>query len=178
MNRISRKALIPLATALAAGAVAIGSGATFTSQTDSATSFTTGTLSQSNDHAVVFNAAAMKPGDTYNGTVTIKNTGSLAQNFNLTESKQANPFGAYLQLTISENGTTLWTGDFDKLPAAGVALSPTTGWAKDEAHTYKFAVALSADTPNGVQGGTNYQGAAASATFTWNGTQTAGQTYN
>src|SRR4051794_36611993 len=73
MIHIRRKALIPLATALAAGAVAIGSGATFTSSSNGAASFTTGTLTQTNDHAVVFNAANMKPGDSTTGTVAITN---------------------------------------------------------------------------------------------------------
>ena len=39
-----RKILIPLATLLAAGAVAVGSGATFTSTTMSASAVTAGTL--------------------------------------------------------------------------------------------------------------------------------------
>jgi hypothetical protein len=164
MTRLRRKALIPLATALAAGAVAVGSGATFTSTSSSTASFTTGTLSQSNDHSVIFNAGTMKPGDSATGTVTITNTGSLAQQFNLTESGASNPFGSALQLTISDGATQVWAGNFDALPTSGVSLAPTA-WAAGASHTYTFKVTLDSSVGNGLQGQT------AAATFTWNGTQ-------
>jgi len=164
MIRVRRKALIPLATALAAGAVAIGSGATFTSSTSSTSSFTTGTLSQGNDHSVIFDAGNMKPGDSATGSVTITNTGSLAQQFNLAESGATNPFGGALQLTIADGSTQLYNGAFDALPTSGVNLTPAS-WATGSAHTYTFTVTLAQSVDNNLQGKT------AAATFTWNGTQ-------
>src|SRR5690606_16845730 len=56
----SKKVLVPLATLLAAGAIAVGSGASFTSTTENTISaVTSGTLEQSNskDNAAVFNLA-------------------------------------------------------------------------------------------------------------------------
>ena len=80
-RRNRRKVLVPLTTVLVAGAVAVGSGATFTSTTDNTiSSVTSGTLTHTNskDRAAIFNLPAnLKPGDVVNGTVTITNTGSL-----------------------------------------------------------------------------------------------------
>ena len=170
MTRINRKALIPLATALAAGAVAIGSGATFTSQSNSATSFTTGTLKQTNDHAAIFNATNMKPGDSATGTVTISNTGSLAQSFTLDESGVTNNLGKNtlgaenLSLKVVADGDTahpLYNGDFSSLGSVPLGtFAATTG-----SHTYTFTVTLDPSTGNA------FQSKDASATFTWNGTQ-------
>lgn len=170
---VSRKALIPLATALAAGAVAIGSGATFTSQTDSATSFTTGTLKQTNstgNNGAIFSATNMKPGDTATGTVTITNTGSLAQSFTLDESTVVNNLGATAQgaenlsLKVVADGDTthpLYNGDFSSLGSIPLG----TFAANTGSHTYTFTVTLDPSTGNA------FQNKDASATFTWNGTQ-------
>ena len=60
-----KRAIVGLATILAATAVAVGSGATFTSETANAeSSFVSGTLTQSNskDGVAIVTGANMKPG--------------------------------------------------------------------------------------------------------------------
>ncbi|MBD8608868.1 hypothetical protein IFT73_18580, partial [Aeromicrobium sp. CFBP 8757] len=84
----TKKILLPLATLVAAGAIAVGSGATFTSTSaNTISSVTSGTLTQSNSkaNAAIFNLTNIKPGDVVNGSLTIKNTGSLPATFSLTE---------------------------------------------------------------------------------------------
>ena len=79
-----RKAVAALATMLAAGAVAVGSGATFTTQTHNTVSgVTAGNLKQTNSKAdkAVLNLANIKPGDSVTGSVTITNTGSIGALF-------------------------------------------------------------------------------------------------
>lgn len=80
------KILIPLATALAAGAIAIGSGATLSSQSaNTGNAYTAGTLIQSNAvTGALFNLINLKPGDQITKTVTLKNTGTLPARFSLT----------------------------------------------------------------------------------------------
>jgi len=178
---MNRKILVPLATVLAASAVAVGSGATFTSQTGNTVSaVTSGTLTQSNskDGKAIFTLTNMKPGDTLTGSLTLTNTGSLPATFSLTETSSTNGFGSLgtpavndLSLMISEpSGAPVYSGDFGGL-ADGV--KNTLGvWQPNEAHTYVFTVKLSQDAPNADQGKT------ASASYAWDSVQLAGQTFN
>lgn len=186
------KILLPLATLVAAGAIAIGSGASFTSSSENTiSSVTTGTLTQSNskDKQAIFSVANMKPGDGQVGTVTITNTGTLAGNFTLTQAGAVNPFGTYLTLSIKRVGDTeaLWTGPFDTLPKAGIDLgrfdvkkgaTPKLG---EDANGYIFTVSLDKETPNSVTDPvtkieTVLQGATASSTFKWDAIQDAART--
>lgn len=89
------KILVPLATLAAAGAIAVGSGATFTSESNNTISaVTSGSLTHTNskDDQAVFNLPTMKPGDTVNGTLTLTNTGTLPAAFSLTETGSTNGF--------------------------------------------------------------------------------------
>ncbi|QIK67259.1 hypothetical protein G7072_13695 [Nocardioides sp. HDW12B] len=176
---MNRKILVPLATALAAGAVAVGSGATFSSQTGNTISaVTTGTLEHTNskNNAAIFTLDNMKPGDTVNGTVTLKNTGSLPASFSLTEVSSTNAFSnkaapnaavSNLSLSITDTGSgaTVYSGNFGGLvDGTAVALGAGT-WAPQEAHTYKFSVTLDS-------GATNVdQNKSAGAVYQWNSTQ-------
>ncbi len=93
----TKKVLLPLATLLAAGAVAIGSGATFTSSTaNTISSVTSGTLTHTNskNNAAVFSLSNIKPGDVVNGSLTITNTGSLPASFSLTETSSTGQHAA------------------------------------------------------------------------------------
>src|SRR5690349_12853036 len=107
MNITARKILVPLATLVAAGAVAVGSGATFTSTSGNTISaVTAGTLTQSNSKAdqAIFSLTNLKPGDVLNGSLTLTNTGSLPGRFSLTEVSSANTFaGSNLTLDIVDN---------------------------------------------------------------------------
>lgn len=172
----SRKVLVPLATLLAAGAVAVGSGATFTSTTGNTISaVTSGTLTQTNskDNAAIFNLVDMKPGDTLNGTLTISNTGSLPAKFSLTEVSSANGFtGENLKLTITNTTTStqVYSGTFGGLEdgiAKGLGV-----FAKGEANSYRFTVVLDPNTPNADQGKT------ASASYKWDAVQLDAETFN
>ena len=174
--QMSKKVLLPLATMAAAGAIAVGSGATFTSQSNNTVSaVTSGTLSQSNtkDGGAVFNLTNMKPGDTLNGSLTLTNTGSLPATFSLTETASTNGFtGDNLSLVITNTttGTPVYSGTFGGL---------VDGTKNDlgvvqpgVANTYKFTVKLATTTPNADQGKT------ASASYQWDSIQLNGETFN
>jgi spore coat-associated protein N len=171
--RRGRRVLVPLATLLAAGAVAVGSGATFTSTSSNAASgVTSGTLSQTNSAAdqAIFNLTNIKPGDTVTGELTLKNTGSLDAAFSLVEESSTNGFSTNnLTLTVTDkaSGTQVYTGSFGGLDD-GVK-TPLGTFKADEAHTYVFAVTLKETAPNADQG------KAASATYRWESVQLGGQ---
>jgi len=172
--RRGRRVLVPLATLLAAGAVAVGSGATFTSTSSNAMSgVASGTLSQSNSAATkaIFNLTDMKPGDTVTGQLTLTNTGSIPATFSLTEKSSTNSFSTgNLGLKIEDTtaGTTVFDGKFgelvdDRKNELGV-------FNKDEAHTYKFTVTLKEAANNNDD-----QGKAASAVYEWDSVQLGGE---
>ena len=171
-NRRGRRALIPLATLAAAGALAVGSGANFVSQSvNPSSAVASGTLLQSNSkaNAAIFNVSNIKPGDTVNGDVTITNTGTLPEVMTLSE-VATNGFvdKTNLQLTITQGSSTIDTGEFGKLASTvlGAAFNP------NEARTYRFSVTLKPSAGNAEQG------KSASATYTWDGSQTAAVTTN
>ena len=172
----TRKILVPLATLVAAGAVAVGSGATFTSQTSNTiSSVTAGTLTQSNSKAdaAIFNLTNMKPGDTLNGSLTITNTGSLPAAFSLTETSSTNAFtGSYLTLDITNTttGASVYSGTFGGLVDGDKTALGTV--AAGAANNYRFTVKLAQDAPN------SEQGKAASAAYQWDSVQLAADTFD
>lgn len=176
MTSKTRKLLVPLATLVAAGAIAVGSGATFTSTSGNTISaVTAGTLSQSNSKAdqAIFNLSNLKPGDTVNGSLTLTNTGSLPAAFSLTEVSSANGFsGSNLSLAIVDTttGSTVYSGTFGGLTDG--AKNELGTWAPGAAHAFKFTVRLSADTLDADQG------KSANATFKWDSVQLDGETFN
>src|SRR5689334_13294781 len=159
--------LLPLATAAMAGALAVGSGATFSSTTgNTASAVTTGTLTQTNSkaNAAIFSLTNMKPGDSVYGTVTITNSGSLKAAMSLVETAGANGFSsaALLQETIVDvtNASVpvpVYSGNFG---AAGTKALGT--FNAGEARTYKVTVTLDSAATNTEQGKT------ASASYAWN----------
>jgi spore coat-associated protein N len=179
-SKMNRKVLVPLATLVAAGAVTVGSGATFTSTTDNTTSsVTAGRLEHTNskNNAAVFTINKIKPGDVVNGKLTITNSGNLPATFTLREPASTNNFGApavgaanYLHLKITDDtaSTTVFDGDFGAL---GNAELKSLGQIDPGlAHTYTFAVSLDAAASNSQQGLT------AGAEYQWVSTQLAGET--
>ncbi|HSE71236.1 MAG TPA: TasA family protein [Nocardioidaceae bacterium] len=171
-----RKVLVPLATMLAAGAIAVGSGASFTSESgNSSSAVTSGTLKQSNSkaNAAIFTIPNMKPGDTVNSTLTLTNTGTLPATFSLKETVSANEFaGANLSLRITNTttGEVVYDGTFGGL--ADGEEQDLGEWAATEANTFEFKVHLATTTPNTDQGKT------ASASYTWHSVQLDGQTFD
>lgn len=121
MSSTTKKVLFPLAALLAAGALAVGSGATFSSESSNTiSSVTSGTLLHTNSKngAQIFGLTNLKPGDTLNGSLTITNTGSLPATFSLNETSSTNAFGdGYLTLVIKNTttGATVYSGNFGGL---------------------------------------------------------------
>ncbi len=172
--RSRKRILLPLAGLAVAAAIAVGSGADFVSNSvNAANAYSTGTLEQTNSKSgsAIFDLSNLKPGDTVNGKVTIKNSGTLAADFTLTEDA-VNGFAtkSNLTLVVTQTGvsTPVWTGTFGALTTSG-PLSLGT-FAAGEAREYTFSVTLAQSATNAEQGKT------ASASYSWNSTQTAATT--
>ena len=170
----SRKILVPLATVLAAGTVAVGSGATFTSATNNTLSaVTSGTLAQSNskDQAAIFGLENLKPGDTVIGYLSVTNTGSLPAKFSLTEVSSVNGFtgsNLTLKITNTTTNTQVYSGTFGGLTDG--AKNDLGTVAPGAVNAYTFQVTLAPTTDNADQGKT------AGAVYTWDSVQLDGQT--
>lgn len=174
--RMSRKILVPLATLSAAAAVAVGSGATFTSTSGNTISAaTSGTLTQLNskDGGAIFDLTNMKPGDTLNGSLNLTNTGSLPATFSLTETASTNGFTAdnlSLAITNTTTGATVYSGTF-----GGLVDGTKTDLGVVQPgvlNNFKFTVKLAQTAPNADQG------KSATATYTWDSVQLNGTTTN
>jgi hypothetical protein len=164
MTATSRKVLVPLATLLVAGAVAIGSGATWTSTTESAVSVTSGDLMHTNNHdGATLTVEDMKPGDTVTGTVEIENTGSLDAVLSFQESADSSSFAANgLNLVIEQDGVELFDGDFAAYENTVHNLGDLDS---GDTTTFTFTVSMPADASNANQN------KSAGATYTWVTTQ-------
>jgi hypothetical protein len=171
----SRKVLVPLATLAAATAVAVGSGATFTTQTHNTISgVTAGNLKQTNSKAdaALFNLSNIKPGDTVTGAVTITNSGSLQQKLTLSEGSIADSFTTGdLKLTVTDltDSRSVYEGTFAGMGTKSLLADDGTAvWGAGEAHAYRFVVTLASSAGN------ENQDKHAEAAFTWDGVQTTG----
>jgi spore coat-associated protein N len=170
-QRNRRRFLGSLATVAVAGALAVGSGATFTADSSNPGNlYASGTLLQDNsqDGKFIFNAENLKPGDTLVGTVTITNSGTLPALMSLSQTAANNGFVVKpnLQLSISEvGGDEVWSGTFGTLPTVQLG-----EWAAGEARTYTFTSVLDSGAGN------DEQGKRATADFRWDAVQTAAVT--
>ena len=164
MTATSRKVLVPLATLLVAGAVAIGSGATWTSTTSNSVNVTSGDLLHTNSHDdAVLTVAGIKPGDTVTGTVVIENTGSLDAVLSFQESGDSSNFAANgLNLVIEQDGVELYDGDFG---AYANTVHNVGDLDVDDTTTFTFTVSMPSDASNANQS------KSAAATYTWVTTQ-------
>ena len=160
----SRKVLVPLATLLAAGAIAVGSGATCTSTTSSSVTVASGTLLHTNNHDnAVLTLNNIKPGDTMTGTVDIKNTGTIDSKLSLQESGDTSTFAAGgLNLVIKQDGATLYSGDFGGYVNTVQDLGDLNAGVTS---TFTFIVSMPANASNANQDKD------AAATYTWVTTQ-------
>lgn len=172
----SRKVLVPLATMLAAGAIAVGSGASFTSSTSNTiNAVTAGTLEQTNSkNGAIFTIPNMKPGDVVNASLTLTNSGTLPAIFNLKEVSATNTFSANklkLKITDTTDNSVVFDGQFgDMVDGQAYSLNAGAAWAPTDSRTYEFKVTLDASA------GDTDQGKTAGATFRWDAVQTAGET--
>lgn len=177
---LSKKVLVPLATAALAGALAIGSGADFSSTSgNTAGSVTAGKLEQTNSKGPgsILSLSNMKPGDSVYGQVTITNSGTLPQLFSVTET-DTNGFSTGVLSEKIEDVTTgtpvtVYSGPFGSASTKPLASSAGSGpWAVNEAHTYRVTVTMASSATN------TEQGKSAAASFVWNGTQGAATVTN
>lgn len=177
----SRKVLLPLATLLAAGAVAVGSGATWTSTTDASVAVTGGLLSQDNDKAgAVLTLTDIKPGDSMEGTVTVTNDGNVDSTLDLAVAPTGANFGTFsdfLEIKIVENGVTIYDDPFNDLnDAAPVGFDQTDiDFNVGDTVTYVITVTLVNNTTGTAEEQNADQGKTAGATFTWKQTQVDGE---
>lgn len=174
-----RKVLVPLATLMVAGAVAVGSGASFTSTTASTTTVTSGAVTHVND-VTTLAVTNIKDKDTITGTVTITNTGSLPSDLTVAQVSAPaldNTFvtgDLRLKITVPGLATPVYDGTFGQMSTTPVALGSLAadpdgaGDQKGGSITATFVVTLNETTNN-----TN-EGKKALANFQWVSTQQAG----
>lgn len=164
-----RKVMAGFVGVLAATGIAVGSGANFNSASaNPSNTFSAGTISQSNskEGQAVLTASNLKPGGSATGNVTIKNTGSVAGGFiltqsGLTNSDTTNPLSAKLTLSIKdETNAVVYTGTI-----AGMGNISLGTWQPNDEHTYTFTVSF----PDGGGSGADnvYQGDQTSVTYTF-----------
>lgn len=166
----SRKVLVPLSTMLVAGAIAVGSGATFTSQSVSAAAVTTGTLKHANSQdGATLTIADLRPGATRTGSLTITNDGTIDSTLTLQETADSSTFvPGDLTLSITQAGvsTPLYQGNFGGLDnGVRLALGALPVGAST---TVTFTVSMPESAGNANQG------KAASASYQYVTTQVAG----
>lgn len=166
-EKSSRMILVPLATMLVAGAVAVGSGATFSSESAHSTSVTSGVLKHANDrNGQTLTVANIKPGDVKSGTLTIRNDGTLDSTLTLEETADSSTFVAGdLKLKIAQSGVTapLFDGNFGALVNGAKLDLGALPVGASTTVTYTVSMPLAADNAN--------QGKSASAAFKYVTTQ-------
>jgi len=170
--------LASLVAMLAAVALAVGSGASFTSHSaNPANTFSSGSLAQTNSSSgAVLTASKLKPGDSSTGTVTITNSGDIAGTFSLTKSNLADtagPNGGNLSgklsvliqdVTNAGSPTTVYSGTIGSMPAQSLGT-----FAAGAARTYKFTVTFpDGGTPASTTTGDNaYRGSSLTVDYEW-----------
>ena len=165
--RVALGALLTLL--LAAGAV-VGSGADFTaSSANPSNTFASGTLSivNSSEGVAVLSASNLRPGGpAQDGTVDIRNSGSLSGDFTLergtvSNTDGANPLAAKLNVAVVDCGTfsggnaptcdggdaTIYTGTL-----AAMGSSALGTYAAGAEHRYRFEVDLDGTADDAYQG--------------------------
>lgn len=152
----SRKILLPLATLLVAAAVAVGSGATFTSSSQSAISATAGTLVHANSKdAATLTVTDLKPGASESGSLTITNTGSLDSDLTVVPASPTDGFDAgavTLKIEVTDDGvtSTVFDNNFSAMTDT-LSLGDLVGGGS-EAITVKFTVSMNVNADNDNQG--------------------------
>lgn len=168
------KLLVPLATLVAAGAVAVGSGATFSSEaTDSVISATAGDLVHANDRdGATLSISNLKPGAVETGTITISNTGSLDGKLKVVVSNATGDLAGALQLKIESSDLTAaaYDNNFEDADvAAGFALGELDA---DPALTTADSITVTVTVRVEGDAGNTFQGDTAGMDLTFTTTQT------
>lgn len=159
------KLLVPLSTLAVATAVVVGSGATWTSTTESTITATAGTLVQANtQNNATLAVTNLEPGSTQTGSLTITNTGDLDGVLTLTGASTDDQFvpGA-VTLTVKKAGVTIWTGNFGDIDdidtdltgpdtAKGIQAVAGSALATGANVGFDFTVAMAANASHTNQG--------------------------
>jgi hypothetical protein len=182
-RRKRRRGILAFLVALSAltfGASSV-SLALFTDSDSSTWSFTTGTIDIESNPAVVTAVNAMMPGDSATDSLTISNAGTADLRYAMTTAA-TNALGDELDVEVREEDSDGACDDFDgaAVVAGGTALDgaafgdPTAGadagdrvLTAGSSEVLCFRVSLPLATDN------TFQGASSTATFTFDGEQTA-----
>ncbi len=174
-----RRTVAALAVALASVGVAVGSSASFTAQSASATqTFAAGNLSITGPGAsAILGASDMVPGDVRTGVADIQNSGSVQGAFALdaTDEQGSGLLLSQLSLSVKDCGKwsgvtpptcdagdpTLYSGTVAGLVGAPTGRIDLGTWQAGDKHRYEFATTL----PSGS--GDQYQGLSGSVVFNW-----------
>jgi len=166
------KILLSLAAVSVLAVAAVGgtfANFTATPTAIASNAFASGTLSMTRSGSgAIFNASAMKIGDSVTGTVTITNTGTLAGVYSLSGSTTGSaPLASQLNLKVYKDvdgGSALYDGSLGAVSSAALGT-----FAAGDTHVFYFHVTF---PTTGTDAGDNVlQGLAASTTFTWSATQ-------
>jgi hypothetical protein len=164
-----------------AAGLAVGSGASFTSQSASpGNMITAGALTVNNDkkangvEGAILTAGNMKPGDTVTGTVTVSNTGDVPGAFRLDMDAPAaggpgSDLSDRLKLKVEEldSGNAVTATPLAATTVSGVGSTPLGTWAGNSSHRYRFTVTW----PTGLADDNDFQSSTLSLDFTWSATQ-------
>jgi hypothetical protein len=166
-----------------AAGLAVGSGASFTSQTASpGNMITAGALTIDNDkrndgtEGAIFHADNMKPGDSTSGVVTVSNTGTVDGAFTLamaapTASGTGADLSGRLHLQVEElgSGSGVVATPIADTTISAVGTTPVSlgTWSGGSSHRYRFTVTW----PSGLSGDNAYMSSGLSMDFTWSATQ-------
>ncbi|MDO9496530.1 MAG: hypothetical protein Q7J48_12575 [Nocardioides sp.] len=160
------KLLVPLSTLAVAAAVVVGSGATWTSTTQSAITATAGSLVQANSqNGATLAVTKLEPGSTQTGSLTITNTGDLDGLLTVNGASVADGFAdGAVTLTIDADpdgvGAALpveiYSGDFDGIDDAVTGVQTWDGGAlaTGASAVFTFTVEMAADANHVNQGKT------------------------
>ena len=168
---------------VAAGSVAVYSGASFNYKTANPSNiFTAGILSHSNTKtgAAIVTATAMEPGQNQFGTVTIKNTGNVAGTFTVAKSAVVDVAGTnggllstvltivVSDVTVPATPVVKYTGTLSAM--GNVALGT---FAALESHDYKITLTFpDAGVPTtNTTGDNTFQGSSLTCQLDWTSVQ-------
>jgi len=172
-GKLLTKILLSLGVVAVVTVAAVGgtfANFTATPTTIASNAFASGSLTMSRSGSgAIFNASAMKIGDTATGSVTITNTGTLAGAYSLAGSTSGSSVLAnQLNLKVYKDvdgGTAIYDGSLGGFSSAGLGTFAASG----DSHTFYFHVSF---PTTGTDVGDNaLQGLSASTTFTWSATQ-------
>jgi spore coat-associated protein N len=179
-----RAAMSPIVCVLAAaGLVYAAGGPEEPAAPAPRTALAAGVLSQSNSKAgsAILQAAGMKPGSSVTGTVTIRNTGTLAGDYtlsrsNLTDSRGPNGGALSSRLALRVEDVTRTPRTIYQGALATMAAQRLGRFARGEGRTYRFTVTFpDGGFPAGPRVGDNsFRGSSTTVRYDWTAVAASG----